>query len=415
VSALARPGALATLLAGAALALNPSPLLARLVPAPAPVIATLLMLLALGLVARAVATRAGRAGAAVSAAGALVAVAGLAADGVLGHHGTLALAVGETATYFEEAGRDGGGLGLRPLGFPVAAEAVEPDGGVALMLPGRTGPVVLSEQRALRFGDYRLARPSAIEPGRVARIHVHREPAALAVLAGALLLAVGSALLVPHRAAAHGPVAPLVEGGGALVVALTLADRGAVLGWGFGVSTPDGRVALPGVGILLGLALVATLLGTLLLAARRLSGESAPVAVAGPARAALWLGITLAAAGVALAAVRVARLPHASPLAVVALGVMAGLLALALLSTGRSSGWGARALALLWPAAVVGALASAFVAGVAGLQREGTYATTHASAAASAALVGLAAVEPNRLSGVLRFAFVLALLCLALA
>jgi hypothetical protein len=414
VSALARPAALATLLAGAALALNPSPLLARLLPAPALVIATLLLLLALALVARAVGTRAGRAGAALSAAGALLAVAGLAADGVLGHHGTLALAVGETATYFEEAGRDGGRLGLRPLGFPVAAEAVEPDGGVALMLPGRSDPVVLSEQRALRFGDYRLARPSAIEPGRVARIRVHREPAALVVLAGALLLAVGSALLVPlRRAPAQALVTPLLEAGGALVVALALVDRGAVLGWGFGVPTPDGRVALPGVGILLGLALVATLLGTLLLGAWRLSGESAPVAR--PARAALWLGVALAAAGVALAAVRVARLPHASPLALVALGVVAGLLALALLSTGRPPGWGARALALLWPAAVVGALASAFVAGVAGLQREGTYATTTASAAASAALVGLAAVEPTRLSGALRFGFLLALLSLAVA
>jgi hypothetical protein len=188
-----------------------------------------------------------------------------------------------------------------------------------------------------------------------------------------------------------------------------------VLSWRFGVPTPDGRVPLAGVGILLGLALVATLLGTLLLAAWRLAGESAPVAVAGPARAALWLGITLAAAGVALAAVRVARLPHASPLALLALGVVASLLALALLSTGRPSAWGARALALLWPAVVVGALASTFVAGVTGLQREGTYATTHASAAASAALVGLAAVEPTRLSGALRFAFVLALLSLALA
>jgi hypothetical protein len=147
---------LAALLTSVALVLHPSALPARLLPAPALLIAALLLLLALGLVARAVATREGRAGAVVSAAGALVVVAGLAADGILGHHGTLALAVGQTVTSFEETARDGRGLGLRPLGFPVAAERVLADG-VALMLPGRSVPVVLSDERALQVAGYRLA------------------------------------------------------------------------------------------------------------------------------------------------------------------------------------------------------------------------------------------------------------------
>jgi hypothetical protein len=129
VSALARPAALATILAGAALALHPSALGARLLPAHA-----------------------------------LGAVAGLAADAVLGHHGALTLGVGETATSFEETGRAGARLGPRPLGFPVAGDRVTA-GDVALMLPGRSTPVVLSGERALRFEGYRLAQPATLQPG----------------------------------------------------------------------------------------------------------------------------------------------------------------------------------------------------------------------------------------------------------
>jgi hypothetical protein len=50
---------------------------------------------------------------------------------------------------------------------------------------------------------------------------------------------------------------------------------------------------------------------------------------------------------------------------------------------------------------------------VAGVLRDGTYATSTAAAAASAALLGLAAIEPTRAPGLRRFAFLLAFLALA--
>jgi hypothetical protein len=411
VSALARPAALATILAGAALALHPSAQAARLLPAQSLLAAALVMLAALALVARAAQAREGRAGAVAGALGALVAVAGLAADGVLGHHGALTLGEGETATRFEETGRAGARLGLRPLGFPVAGDRVTA-GAVALMLPGRSAPVVLSGERALRFEGYRLAQPATLQPG-VARILVHREPAKGAVLTGVLLLAVGSALLVPlRRSAAESPVTPLLLAGGAFVLSLAVADHGAVLGWSYGVATPDGRLPLPGVGVLLGLALVAGLLGTLLFAAWRLSGEAVPVT--GPARVGLWLGVALASAGLALAIARVALAARPGlSIGPAALAAATGFLAVTLVSTRRTSVSGPRLLAILWPAAVVVALALALAAALFGLEREGTYATPATSAAASAALVGLAALEPTRLEGALRFAFLLALVALA--
>jgi hypothetical protein len=187
-----------------------------------------------------------------------------------------------------------------------------------------------------------------------------------------------------------------------------------VLGWSYTVVTRDGRVALEGAGVLLGLALVATLLGTLLLVAGRLSGE-AKTSIGGPVRGALWLGTALAVAGAALAVLRVAALQVSPPSGIVALGGAAGVLALAMLATGASPGRFARALSLLWPSAAVATLAFATLAGVLGLEREGTYATAAARAAASAALVGLAALEPTPFAGPLRFAFLLALLALALA
>ena len=411
MSALARPLALALLLAGAALTLHPAS--ARFLPASALLAAALPALAALALAARAKAAHEGRAGAVVSALGALVVVTGLAADGVAGHHGTLRLGVGETATSFEETGRAGLRLGLRPLGFPVAGDRVAGDGEVTLLLPGRSEPVMLSRERALAIEGLRLAQPTALGPG-VAGIRVHREPAAGVVLTGALLLAVGSAWLVPRRPwPVENPVTPLLLTGGAFVLSLAIADRGSVLGWSYGVATPLGRVALPGVGVLFGLALVAGLLGTLLFAAGRSAPEAAWVPV--PARLALWLGVALAAAGLALAVARLALAGHPGLVPGLAAPPAAtGLLAVALLSTRRASVAGPRVLARLWPAAVAAAFALALTAAFVGLAREGTYATAAASTASSAALVGLAALEPTPLAGVLRVAFLLALVALPL-
>ena len=185
-----------------------------------------------------------------------------------------------------------------------------------------------------------------------------------------------------------------------------------MLGWSYGVATPLGRVAQPGVGVLFGLALVAGLLGTLLFAAGRSSPEAAWVP--GPARLALWLGVALAAAGLGLAIARFVLVARPGlPLEPAALGAAMGFLALTLFAT-RGASPGPRVLALVWPAAVAAAFALALTAAFVGLAREGTYATAAASAASSAALAGLAALEATPLAGVLRVAFLLALVALPL-
>jgi hypothetical protein len=61
------------------------------------------------------------------------------------------------------------------------------------------------------------------------------------------------------------------------------------------------------------------------------------------------------------------------------------------------------------------ALAIAIVACVSGVVRDGTYATSSAAASASAALLGLAALEPTLAPGLRRFAFVLSLLAPAVS
>jgi hypothetical protein len=245
-----------------------------------------------------------------------------------------------------------------------------------------------------------------VEAERSFDVAVHREPAALAALAGALLLLAGVLL---SRGRDHGQcdprTPPLVAG--AVLVSL-LALTAGVLAWTFGA---PGRVVLPGVGVLLGAALLAALAGSLLLAASRLADAREGVPRAG--RGALWAAVLLVAAGVALATVRLASLPPGtativSPLA--GLGLAAGIVALSLLAR-RPAALASRAL----PFVVALAVALAAAAGVVGVLRSGTYATPAATAAAASALLGLAALEPTRVPGLRRFAFLFSLIALAVA
>jgi hypothetical protein len=66
------------------------------------------------------------------------------------------------------------------------------------------------------------------------------------------------------------------------------------------------------------------------------------------------------------------------------------------------------------PTAVLAAVAITVGAAVSGVLRDGTYATSSSAACASAALLGLAALEPTRAAGLRRLAFVLFLLAPAL-
>ena len=523
MTALARPGVLATILAASAVALHPALGASRWLPARSAVLAALVLLAALALAARAVGARERRAGAALAAAGAALLVGALAVDGLRGHHGTLTLAAGQSQNNFDEAAPDGRSLGLRPLGFPIGALRVHGSGGssapgVALVLPGHSVPVELTPERSVGFGGYRFARPAATTTGGVTRLRVaasdgaatqvanvspgapgrafdltiaveeyfpdfaldesrrpfsrsaeprnpaavlsverageahrvfvlqampgvhrveelglafsllgveaertveiavHREPAALAALLGALLLAAGVALslrLEPTPAAGDRET-PAIVAGSVLVGLLLVVDRGAVLAWTFAVPGADGRVPLPGVGALLGAALIAALGGSLLLVAGRLAGDGATARPA--ARAALGLAVGLATAGLSLAVVRLESLPVARatllPLAGVA-AAAAWLAASLFAARSATPPLVSRVAPRALPLAVLAALALAIAVAAAGVLRDGTYATPHAAAAAAAALLGLAALEPTRAPGLRRFAFLLAFLALA--
>lgn len=522
MSALARPGILASILAAAALALHPALGASRWLPERPAVLAALLLLAVLALVARVAAARERRLGKALTAAGAALLVAALGVDGLRGHHGTLRLAAGQAQGNYDEEGPEGRSLGLRPLGFPIGAESVGAPTSAArvdLALPGGSGPVELTPRRAVAFGGFRFAQPSAtttggvsrlrvaasdgsstqvadvspgaparagaltitlegyfpdfalddqrqpfsrsaeprnpaalltverggqahrvfvlqsmpgvhrveslglafslleVEPERTAEITVHREPAALAALVGALLLSAGVALSLWFVAEPAGGdrQAPVLVAGSVLVGLLLLAGRGAVLAWSFAVPTAAGRVPLPGVGVLLGAGLIVALGGSLLLAAGRLAGDAAGV---GPvARVAQWLGVGLGAAGLLLAAVRVSLLPEgAARLPLAGLAAAVAVLAASLLATRPGTPSLLSLVAsLALPIGVMAALALAIGAAVSGVLRDGTYATPSAAASGAAALLGLAALEPTGVPGLRRVAFLLALLALALS
>jgi hypothetical protein len=419
MSVLARPGVIASTLAAAAVALHPGFDASRWLPARLAVLAALLLLAVLGLLARAAWTRGRTVDAALTAAGAAVLLVALGVDGLRGHHGTMVLAPGRVRSHFDETGPDGQPLGLRPLGFTVGAERVVDGGGVALALPGRRAPVPLAPGRAESFGGYRFAFSLLeIEPERSVEITVHREPAALAALVGALVLTLGVAgsLRSPLAPGGGGDAAiPPLAGGGVLVGLLLLADRGAVLAWTFGVPVPGGRMPLAGVGVAFGVSLIVALGGSLLLAAGRLAGDDLGRRTV--ARGSLWLAVLAAVAGLLLALVRSAAVPAGRtaaaglPLAGIALGV--ALLAMSLLASQASPPpLVARAAGLAVPLAAFAAVALAIGAGVSGVLREGTYATPATAATAAAAIMGLAALQPTALPGTRRFAFLLVLLAL---
>jgi len=521
MSALARPGVLAAVLAGAALALHPATGAARWLPGQPAALAALLLLAVLALVARAAGESERRAAAVAMATGAVVLLGALGVDGLRGHHGALTLAAGQSRGNFDEEDAKGRPLGLRPLGFAIGAGRVAGDG-VALAFSGGGAPVELTRGRAVAFGGYRFARPRVtttggaarlrvaasdaartlvadvapgapgragdltialeqyfpdfalddrqqpfsrsaeprnpaallaiekggrayrafvlksmpgvhrveglglafslleIEPERTAEIAVHREPAAVAALVGALLLAVGlialSLRLPPAPGKEEDPEAPVLVAGLALVLLLLLVDRGAVLAWSFGVTAAAGRVPLAGAGVLLGAALVAALGGSLLLIAQRLAGTREDARPAG--RAALGLAVLLAGAGLLLAVVRVASLPgevdRTSRLALAGVAGAAAVLAGSLFATRPGApALASRLGALALPLAVLLAAALAIVLAVSGVLGDGTYATPAAASAAATALLGLSALEPTGAPGVRRLAFLLALLALA--
>jgi hypothetical protein len=173
VSALARPALLASALSAAALSLHPALRAAAWLPARDLLLAALLLLIAGGLVARALgAAGEARIPAWLAALGALAVVAGLAGDGLRGRQGVLRLTLGQARNNFDETGPGGLPLGLRPLGFSIGVERASAGGAVALAVPGRSLPVEISAGRAVVIGGYRFARPVLGATGGAARLRV---------------------------------------------------------------------------------------------------------------------------------------------------------------------------------------------------------------------------------------------------
>jgi hypothetical protein len=169
------------------------------------------------------------------------------------------------------------------------------------------------------------------------------------------------------------------------------------------------------VGVLLGVSLVAALAGTLLLFAGRLAGDVAGVRPVG--RGALWLAVGAVLCALVLGAYRASDLaePGAAVLALGALALAAAWVVVSLLATKPgSAAFLARSASVALPLAVLAAIAIAVFVALSGVLRDGTYATPSSMACASAALLGLAALEPTRAAGLRRFVFALFLLAPAL-
>ena len=263
------------------------------------------------------------------------------------------------------------------------------------------------------------------------------QPLALALAGGAAMLAglvpvtglASSSLMLAGAAAAMGAhalgrslSAYLAQGrdaawpssaAGATACALVIAlDGGRVLRWGYTVVSGSARLDMPDAGLVLGLTLLASLGGALLLGADAFAVAAAP---AGPAAAAsplarclgrrallLAAGLSLIAAGLVLRAPGWgAALPLGTTRDLGALVAAVGLLACAVppLLAERACGDALdddQAATVLSRLVVVMALAAVFAAAAEGWLRAGTYLTPLTQRLLAAALIAFAASETAR-------------------
>jgi hypothetical protein len=316
---------------------------------------------------------------------------------------------------------------LLPLRFPRwagAGRALAAFGALALLpAAGSSGtwPFVL-----LAAGSAVLATPFPLVLAAAGALVVALRPEAsapvVAAVAGLAVAVAADGLYAWVRARrasgadAHGPA---LTAGALLALVLAAVDRGAVLSWTFGVDLEAGRVVLPGVGVALGVALVAALGGALLVGGAKIAPDASSVRPAGVA--ALWVAVVAATLGVGLALARLSPLAEeigasaARSLAV--LVAVAGALTAGLLEAESAAATDAaaesRRAVLGMRVAVALALVAATTAGLEAWWRGGTYATALTAAAAAAVLLGLAALEPEvRLAGARHVVFLAALLAL---
>jgi len=297
-------------------------------------------------------------------------------------------------------GRGLGALGVLALlpGVPEPGALVAAVAGAGAVVVGTPLALVLASSLALRVA---LGAP------------IGTAPAASALAALGTVAAADALLLrwreVPHRRASP---APLLVTGALLVAVLATVDRGAVLAGSF---LP--AAAPPWIGPLLAAALLSGLGGGLLVAGASLTSEAPAARPVG--RAGLVGAAALGILGALVTSVRVVLGGGAEGTGAHTVSVVlaaAGALAVALQEEsleGESPSPARSALSAKGAAAI--ALATLGAAGVSGWWREGTYATLVTREAASAALVGLAALVPTSATLVLRLALLLALLRVAVS
>jgi hypothetical protein len=225
---------------------------------------------------------------------------------------------------------------------------------------------------------------TGIETQNLLQLRVTSAPAAAAVAFGLILGLAGLVLAVRSpRGIAVTETAAL--GALALVATLAQVDAGRVLHWSFAT----GRAPVPGVGLILGLALLAGLGAFLLLGLASLARGPRAASLG---RSLLALAATLSVLG---AGVTVARVPAAAgsrnAIAVALAAVLALLGAHALLSP---SGWGARLFGVVRGLSLPAIGVAWLVTGWQAWQTTGGYDAATVRAAAATALLGLAAAEP---------------------
>lgn len=325
--------------------------------------------------------------------------------------------------------------GLAALGFVVAAvlAALGPRGVVAnrvlavvsalLLLPAIDVPSCWPFL-ALGAGAAALGSPLPCALAAAGATLVALRPESATVSVAPVFLALAAALAAgavassafSRSASSSAPPTTVALAGASLVILLPFLDGGRVLHWGFGLGRGTSRFDLPGAGLLLALALLVSLLGTLLLLVRLVVPGADDAATFG-------VRMLLPGAGLAvLAAAHVIR--QGLPLGKEALAPSAtGVAALVLTSTTLAAAlawvvaaptpsetgwdrWAARetalATALVWAAVAV--------AGYEGWRAAGTYATALTASATAAALAGTAASAPTPASGLLRIAFLAGLI-----
>jgi len=304
-----------------------------------------------------------------------------------------------------------GALGAAALLPAVDAPAARPALGAALGAAALASPLptLLAAAAALAASLRCLAEGPVDEgPGF-----------ALSLAAGAAVVATGAceSAFAARPRSGDDPARAALAGGVLTVGALLWLGQGSLLRWTLALGDGAARLDLRGAALVLGTALLVSLLGALALGAHLLVPAVTWAHVLG--RRALVLGVGLATLGLGLT---VARGLDLRPEALAAgAGPLAGLTLAALILTafllillGAPGGSVAGRAGLedsLGPTLAVLALAAAGYEAWSGV---GSYETPRTAAFGSAALFGLAALQPTRFALTRRTAFVAALVVLFL-